>query len=1004
MPSNRLLFALLFSFVLTGCGGGGSLESPNNGGGENPGSGTDGVITLEITVSDESGNPLTESNPITQSNQGIVTVTVKNDGNAVTEGIVAFSTEYTGKILSETGTQILDADGVATVKLSSGDFKGAGAVTALLSGTEISKSAYFFSSGDDASVETAQTLIDIKLLTDCNDGWESNRDLVKLDPLEPSTGCTVLSRDISSNQIGTVFVSVANASSGDGFKDILIDASSTVGKLLPESGKQVTDNYGIALLTFEPGTKNEAGEITVSARDVSKTKAISVGVAEFTLAIDNGLNLKTDNSGEYVPLAAGATTVITVDIIDTDGTPLTVPLDVEFSSACSQNGGAKIDALSTSIGGKASATYLSQGCNGNGSDIITAFVNGKSISTSLPLSSSQVASIEFIDSTQSVIALKGTGGKGRSESSNISFKLKDELGKPVANSRLDFKLNSYNGGVSLNRSSINTDSDGISQVTITAGKVPMSVRVYACYIPDSEIPDTYPVDDVTCWKERYDTCKTNSNAEDCPTGNLSFVDLDAQIMTVSDLLTITSGLPDNDSFSLAAETLSVEALSHDGEVSDLTISMADHFGNFVPDGTAVYLRTEGGAVGLIDSEQYTDLLRCETVDGQCTVQWKSQDPRPFTDGKWGNSISAINPKTGNVNCDPWFGSPAPCLNGIVNANSNVNGVPLGARATILATTAGEENYIDRNANGMFDSGEFYSSYDLPEAFVDNNENGQFDGNVDCSTGVNCIPTNTDGGEFEEFVDLNGDGEYTAANGKFNGLVCSEQAEANGDCSKSLVDLRRNIEIVMSGSTAFGRYTIHKSHYVPSFHGTNGSIPANCSDVILEKSADDTWEFENGQDNKFVLLELEESENQDYCDIKSADISRIYIHIDDDNNSSTPANCDREGAVYENGACTSELDQAIDVGLTSVSFQFYYSDIYNNPLPAGTTVEYSSSNGDTDAGSYVLANSTATVAAGRGHSVSREGTPNKRTSGEFIYKFLTPKGTLSDVPLIIRDEG
>jgi hypothetical protein len=1004
MPSNRLLFALLFSFVLTGCGGGGSLESPNNGGGENPGSGTDGVITLDITVSDESGNPLTESNPITQSNQGIVTVTVKNDGNAVTEGIVAFSTEYTGKILSETGTQILDADGVATVKLSSGDFKGAGAVTALLSGTEISKSAYFFSSGDDASVETAQTLIDIKLLTDCNEGWEANRDLVKLNPLDPSTGCTVLSRDISSNQIGTVFVSVSNASSGDGFKDILIDASSSVGKLLPESGKQVTDNYGIALLTFEPGTKNEAGEITVSARDVSKTKAISVGVAEFTLAIDNGLNLKTDNSGEYVPLAAGATTVITVDIIDTDGTPLTVPLDVEFSSACSQNDGAKIDALSTSIGGKASATYLSQGCRGNASDIITAFVNGKSISTTLPLSSSEVASIEFIDSSQSVIALKGTGGKGRTESSNISFKLIDELKKPVANSRLDFKLNSYNGGVSLNRSSINTDSEGISQVTITAGKVPMSVRVYACYIPDNKIPDTYPIDDVTCWKEHYDACQTNPNAEGCPTGNLSLVELDAQIMAVSDLLTITSGLPDNDSFSLAADIFSVEALSYDGEITNLTVNMSDHFGNFVPDGTSVYLRAEGGAIGLIDGEQFTDLLRCETVDGQCTVQWKSQDPRPFTEGKWGNSINAISPKTGNVNCDPWFGLPAPCLNGIINANSNANGVPLGARATILATTAGEENYIDRNANGMFDSGEFYSSYDLPEAFVDNNENGQFDGDVDCSTGANCIPTNTNAGEFEEFVDLNGDGEYTSENGKFNGLVCSEQAEANGDCSKSLVDLRRNIEIVMSGSTAYGRYIISKSHYVPRFHGTNGSIPADCSDIILENSNDDSWEFEDGVDRRYVLLDLEPSENQDYCDIKAADISRFYIHEDDDNDSSTPANCDRVGAVSENGECKTELDQPQEVGLQFVNFGFYFSDIYNNPLPAGTKVEYFTTNGEATADDYILSNSTSSTASYSTHTVGREGTPNKRTFGEFIYKFLTPKGNESSVSLTINDEG
>ncbi|WP_372768806.1 hypothetical protein [Pseudoalteromonas sp.] len=973
--------------------------------GDESGGGVDGVVTISLTIVDKNGNGFTENNPVTKDNQGIVKATVKKDGQPISDGIVTFNTQYTGRILSETGTQILDQDGVATVMLSSGNFKGAGAVAATIDGTEIQARATFFSSGDDASVETAETLVDIKLLTGCNDGWDKDRDLVKLDPTDPSTGCSVISRDISSDQIGTVFISANNANTGDGFKGILVDAVTTVGKLSPESGKQVTDNFGIALLTLEPGTKNEAGEISTTVRGVTATKAFNVGVAEFTLAIDNGLNLKTDGSGDFQPLAAGATTVITVDLIDTDGSPLIIPLDVEFSSACTQADGADIDAIATSIGGKASATYRSRGCNGNPADTVTAFVNGKSISTLVPLSSASVASVEFVDSTQTVIALKGTGGKSRTESSNVSFRLKDELGQPVANKRLDFKLNSYNGGVTLNRTSINTNSDGISEVTITSGKVPMTVRVYACFIPDVQIPTNYPVDDVTCWKEQYDQCQANPNAASCPSGSLSLVNLDEQIVSVSDLLTITSGLPDNDSFSLAADTYNVEALAYDGEIANLTVYMADHFGNFVPDGTAVYLRAEGGALGLVDGEQFSDLLRCEAVDGQCTIQWKSQNPKPFTETKWGNAISAINPKTNTVNCDPWFGAPAPCLNGILNANNNQNGVPLGARATILATTAGEETFIDRNANGMFDSGEFYSSFDLAEAFVDNNENGVFDGNVDCSTGVNCLPTNTDAGEFEEFVDINGDGVYSAADGKFNGLTCSETAEANGDCSKNLIDLRRNIEIVMSGSTAYGRYTISKSRYfVNPVLGTNGFIPANCSDLVLENPSDGSWEFENGQPARITLLDLEQSEDQSYCDVGLADISRYFIHFDDDNNPATPASCDRNGASLVDGSCVGGDDDTVEVGLSFVPFNFYYSDIYNNPMPSGTSVSYGSTNGDSDAGDYVLQNSTRTAAIRSSHVVSREGTPNKRASGDFFFEFTTAKGNQSTVRFTILDDG
>lgn len=1118
MPSIRLLFALLCSFMLTACGGGGSLESPDGGGSANsyelkvtlhstdggngisqvsaaqPGllkaelkkngkayanqlvsftlsdfggdtvgkldpeigtaqtnsegvaeitlragsvvgsgkvtatfaptdtdplqvsltftsagdesdGGVNGVVTLELTVLDKNGNKFTEANPLTKDNQGIVRAVVKSDGLPVTDGLVIFSTEHTGTVLSDTGTQLLDDSGIATVALGSGNFKGAGKVIAQIDGTTITKSTGFFSSGDDASVETAETIVDVKILVGCNDGWDADRDNNRLDPTDPITGCTIVNRDISSDQIGTVFVSAVNAKTGDGFADVLATVSTTVGKLSPESGKAVTDANGIALLTLEPGTKNDTGELTATVRNVSTSKAFSVGVAEFSLSINNGLNLKNDGSGEYQTLASGATTVITVELRDADGQLLLIPLDVEFSSACKQAGSAELDAKATSIGGIASATYRSLGCEGNPTDTVTAFINGKSISTLLPLSASEVASIEFIDSSETVIALKGTGGKNRTESSNIQFKLIDELKQPVANSRIDFKLSSNNGGVSLNRHSINTNSQGISEVTVTSGKIPMAVRVHACYIPDEQIPSDYPFNDVTCWKELYDQCKTTPTAEGCPEGQLNLVQLDSQITSVSDLLTITSGLPDNDSFTVASDNYNVEGLQYDNVTANVTIFMADHFGNFVPDGTPVYLRAEGGAIGLIDGEQFSDLLRCETIDGVCTVQWRSQDPKPFTESKWGNSISGINPVTNEVNCNPWFGLPAPCRFGLLNANDNSNGVPLGGRATILATTAGEESYIDRNANGMFDSGEFYAPFDLPEAFLDSNENGAFNGDVDCSTGTNCIPGNTNGGEFEEFVDLNGDGEYSAADGKFNGLVCSEQAEVNGDCSKSLVDLRRNIEIVMSGSEAFGRYTISKSaKFVHPVLGTEGLIPGNCDNLVLEPPANGAWEFMDRTTNARVLLALEESETQDFCDVHSVDISRYFIHINDDNDVNTPAACDQPNAVVENGICVGDVDTPIDVGLAYVPFNFYYSDIFNNPLPAGTKVTYTASNGETDDGGYDIPSSNKTWAAYSSHIIGREGEPNKKVTGEFYFEFTTPKSTIKKISLLVIDEG
>lgn len=1003
--------------------------------GDDGDTGSVGNKVITVTVLDKNNNTFTDENPITKDNLGTVTATVTQEGTPITNGIVVFSTQYTGRILSETGTAALNAQGQARVQLSSGDFKGAGKITATLDGEELSQSAFYYSSGDDSSVEQAEATVDIKLLTGCNEDWTKDRDLVKLDPTDPSSGCTVINRDISSDQLGTVFVSAANASTGDGFNGMLVDVVTTVGKLSPESGKAVTDSFGVALLTLQPGTTNEAGTLTATAKGVSASKAFNVGVAEFTLNMENGLDLKPGSQTEYQPLASGATTVITVNLIDTDGSPLTLPLDVEFSSNCTQAGGSELDASVTSIGGKAEATYRSLGCNGNPEDTVTAVVNGKSISTFLPLSSSAVASIEFVDSTQTIIALKGTGGKNRSESSNISFKLKDELGQPVSNSRLDFKLNSYNGGVALNRKSVDTNSEGIAEVTVTAGTIPMPVRVQACFVPSDQIPANFPVDDVTCWKEIYDRCQEDKSDPVCPDGDLSLVNLDAQIASVSDLLTISSGLPDNDSFTIAASTLNPEALNHAGEIVDVTVFMADHFNNPVPDGTAVHLRTEGGAIGTLDGEVFTPLLQCETVDGTCTVQWRSQNPIPYADAIWGNAINANNPNTGKINCDPYFGDPAPCVNGLKRANSNTvdtpadeRGVPLAARATILATAVGEESYIDRNGNGVFDAGEYYSLYDVSEAFLDNNENGVFDGNVDCSTGQNCTPTTTNGGELEEFLanfdDSNDNGEWDSADGIFNGLVCTEEAEAAGACNRSLVHLRRNIEVVMSGSTAFGRFAIPDNFL--NWHrnleseaevnlGLEG-ITAQCNDVFLEAPSGDNplWIFQDAAPRR-AILSLESSDSElpgytnhpgVYCDVESVDLSPYYIHVDDDNDADTPHNCDGRDADYDadENICNSS-DIAIDIGIEAITPVFYFSDIYGNPMPSQTNVEPSATNGDFAGDDpFFIASKNDPRPRFVGVGVGREGTPNKKKIGVLSVKFTTPKGVVSQVTMNVHDDG
>jgi hypothetical protein len=72
--------------------------------------------------------------------------------------------------------------------------------------------------------------------------------------------------------------------------------------------------------------------------------------------------------------------------------------------------------------------------------------------------------------------------------------------------------------------------------------------------------------------------------------------------------------------------------------------------------------------------------------------------------------------------------------------------PRDGIVSVIAMMAGEEGFIDKDGDGMYDSGEPF--IDLPEPFVDSNDNGV-----------------QDSGEF--FQDLNGDMRWNAANGMWD---------------------------------------------------------------------------------------------------------------------------------------------------------------------------------------------------------------------------------------------
>ena len=832
-------------------------------------------------------------------NSGLVEALVTgSDGAPIAQRVVSFNSTL-GNFRPEIGTALTDDSGYASIVLTAGTVEGAGEIRAVYDDTE--SVLGFYSMGDEVDPNLINADINFQIL-DCPDNWDRQLRDISL--------CTETS-NISSSNPGIVYIQVLKRGSTVPLTSTLVTATSTLGQISPDTGTAITDENGIALLDLLAGSDVGAGEIEISAITTTVSKAFEIGAAEVTISLENGLA-----DGEV--LSAGATTVIKVSIFDVDGGLYLPPLNVEFTSNCavSTPPDAELDPSVTSVGGIATATYRASGCAPEDTVTVTVITGGDAITGNIvvPVSAAQIGSIEFVDVSSPIISLSGTGGQNLTETSTVQFRVMDENGNPAPQKEVTFELSTQIGGISISPTVAQSNNDGLVQTVVRSGTMPGAVRVLAYVTPEDSDP----------------------NAQD------------NRISAVSDILTISTGLPDNNSFTLSANPQNPEVLFIDGQTSDITVALADHFNNPVPDGTAVYFTTEGGAI----------VASCTTTGGRCTVKWTSQNPRPFTQqdgGLYGNTIAR---------CDDFFNELAPCSNGMVYREGHPREgepwYPRGGRITILAHTIGEESFTDLNSNGVFDAGEFYSRYDLPEAFIDHNENGAYDG-ISCDDPSDpCNPANSDGGEFEEFFDFNTNGVFDGSDGKYNGYLCTAAAQASGHCAWESVHVRRNLELIMSGSEAYMRIVTSR---------TIGPIDdlnlGNCGEVRRTDN--------NG--TNYLVINAEESHlTSRECDVNHIDLS-----------------------VISDATST-------DSGIESINLTARISDIFNNPLPAGTTINITSNNGELSGNlSTVVGSPNNLVPLAMHFTVTREGEGNQRTVGTLTITATTPSGVVSGLTIAVLDD-
>jgi len=435
--------------------------------------------------------------------------------------------------------------------------------------------------------------------------------------LTDSAGASVT--NISSGNPATIKATLKD-SSGAAVAGAVVTFSTDAafGTITPGSATALTDTNGVASATLNAASLTAAGAATITATSqvgdsaVKGTSGYSVGAAVVAI---------TTPAFALNPLSAYGTTSINVTV-SIGGVAVTTPQTVTFTSSCASNGKATLTASVATVNGTATATYRDNGCAS--SDIVTASVSGiTSSAATLTVSPPTAGSIQFVSATPSSLSLKGIGG---TEASRLTFKVLDSSGNSLSGKTVDFSLNTTLGGIALTPSpSSISDDNGLAVVYVNSGTVSTPVRV---------------------------------------TASIASSTLTSQ----SSALTITTGTPDQDSFSLSATKLNPEFWSIDGNTTVITARLADHFNNPVPNGTVVNFTTEGGSI----------VASCSTL----------QD------------------SNGSSNCSTTLTSQAPR--------------PANGRVTVLAYAQGEESFIDLNGNGVADIGEFT---DLSEAYRDDDESG-----------------------------------------------------------------------------------------------------------------------------------------------------------------------------------------------------------------------------------------------------------------------------------------
>jgi hypothetical protein len=442
----------------------------------------------------------------------------------------------------------------------------------------------------------------------------------------------------------------------------------------------LTNGSGVAQLTVSAASTSSAGATNVTASAPLTTSGTTSTITSAPAGIEVGsvaITLGAITLGSS-SISSYGTSSVTVPV-NLSGSATTLPVSVTFNSPCVGSGLATLTTPVTNNSGTVTSTYKDNGCNTGKlaiPDEITASVaTGASVSADITILPTAVGSIQFVSATPTIL---GTTGTTLPQSSIVEFQVLDDHNKGKAGIVVDFSLIPNNPLLGITLSSPQATSDAYGKVTasVTSGPVPTPLWVVA-KVDGSGTPG---------------------------------------ILTQSNQLTITTGLPTQNFFSLSRQTFNLEGWGYDGVTSTVTVIASDRLGNPVPDGTAITFIAEGGQF----VNTTTSTATCTTTGGGCTVTFESAQYKPLGETiNYGGTIGV----QGAVAALEYDGVTPITITQYDGTNSGPLYVKNG-RVTILAYAVGEMSFVDAHGTNAYQSGDTF--YDLGWLFLDSNENGILD--------------------------------------------------------------------------------------------------------------------------------------------------------------------------------------------------------------------------------------------------------------------------------------